>query len=611
MGPPDRPACVSDLPVDVLHAVLSQLGLVDVMRAARVCRVLRHAALSLPGIWESLEVAPSARCRSLFGPRHPETHFYQLLLQRGYRQNLKRVRIEVRRRTEFDHPAVRDEDLGAAFLRSLGALPEDGEPLALEEVSLDSTALSDADLATLAVHGRPLRSCDLGGCELISGIGFSRFVAACTRLETLSFAVGPLFRERLGIQALCTHCGPSLRQLTIEGLGRHGEPFCSLSVLAASAPNLERLSLTEAFFTESLLGGLEAALRSLPRLTALSFTTDFSLERVQYVRLAEACSRLSELRLGAPHKKNAADAGLAALLRSCRQLRSLAFAGVDEDTVRVMEREGLPPSLERLELGIHAGTLLDRELPAVLGACCPRLKALALEGSGYELAERRVLRPLAEACPALESLRLSDAASVLDGDLIALAVKCPLLEELALCEGARISDSAVLFAATHLRRLRAVDLTRCAGLTDASVSALLASARGLESLRVQGCPLLTLVSLEAVGDRGARLRTLDFSTRQFAPGALDEIRRLSERRPDLWSPSCGLPAELGDWDAPRPPRVARTAAAAQERAAEAASRERGRRRTPPPPGGGYWPQEEYPHTYDADPDGGGEGCSMQ
>jgi hypothetical protein len=213
---------------------------------------------------------------------------------------------------------------------------------------------------------------------------------------------------------------------------------------------------------------------------------------------ANRCPQLERLTLN--KCTQVTDAGIIAIATHCLRLRALDVTGC---------------------------TLLTHESTARGLAVCTGLEELSPTSSA-----RASLSLVWTACPQLRSSFRRAAAlarGLTDGDIALLAQFCPSLQALTLTDCDMLTNAAVLAVAAHCPRLEELCVTRCS-LTDASLHALAANCSRLDWLNVNACRALTDAGIMAVVHSCPRLATLqaDWCLR-LTERCRSELRRHSWR----------------------------------------------------------------------------------
>jgi len=145
-------------------------------------------------------------------------------------------------------------------------------------------------------------------------------------------------------------------------------------------------------------------------------------------------------------------------------------------------------ALPLLELDLWRSMEVDDASLRLIGAHCPRLCALSIEGCDVAVTDAGVVA-VAGGCRELRALSLAGCA-VGDAALAAVARSCRALAFLDVSGGADFSRAGLSACVRALTRLRTLRARRCSGVCDAFLRALVAA-----------CPLLATLDISSCGQR--------------------------------------------------------------------------------------------------------------
>eukprot|EP00035_Acanthoeca_spectabilis_P037635 m.46432 g.46432 ORF g.46432 m.46432 type:complete len:611 (-) comp8763_c0_seq1:51-1883(-) len=360
----------------------------------------------------------------------------------------------------------------------------------LQSVSICAFDVTDLGIARL-VEGCPdIRALDITGCEHVTDEGVEAFIRAaghravrlkftgcsvtrsamaslamqCPSLEEVSFSAG----LRSELASVARHC-PQLRHIALTDSADGLKP--NAAVVPEKTPFLESVRLETGCFSppreESVVSSVMDAwsnwIGSCVRLTV------FRVEAVSdqmLIVLADNCPDLATLEC---KSSLISDVGLTAIGQRCRLL-----------TVLHVQPFRAAPATDRGVMAIAEGcprltTLFLSECPEVtavsvtaLSQHCPALSKVVLEGSG-ELTDDCIVS-LAERCP-LHTLLMGMQPGLTPVFLHALADHCPGLAVVE-CPGATLSDESLLRLITDCPLIRRLNCRNTTGYSAATVTAL-------------------------------------------------------------------------------------------------------------------------------------------
>eukprot|EP00899_Mesostigma_viride_P011755 jgi/Mesvir1/20580/Mv14821-RA.1 len=327
-----------------------------------------------------------------------------------------------------------------------------------------------------------------------------------------------------------------------------------LRVLARSLHELETLDVSNCKIDDD---GIMSIAESCPKLRQLSASNCPHVTDESLTSLAQHCRQLVAVDIA---KTRVTDAGVTVLVRSvgaslcslvlprrvtdasvsliadhCPHLRTLVLQEGRRVTSASVKRIAAGcPRLERLDVpclafdevyegfGIPLGEALSKEDISALVVGCPGLRRLNLSRTGLSDAS---VRTIAEHCPRLEHLDVSDCEGVSDAGIRAVAVGCRDLRHLAVAGCLRIKDAAIRLVAQQCPRLQALVITRTV-VGDVGLLAVGASCHELSRLEMERCARVRGPGLTAVAEGCPRLEHLDIS---FASVSRNSLMAVSQR----------------------------------------------------------------------------------
>jgi F-box and leucine-rich repeat protein 2/20 len=328
--------------------------------------------------------------------------------------------------------------------------------------------MSDVGLSALGLRCAQLKYLDLQGDTGITDAGISQIAHGCPILECLSMTSCHLVRDA-GLAAIAQQC---CQLLTLKLWNIRNVTDTGISAIANGCNKLQHITILDCDRVVEM--GFIALAQGCPDLQTIKFDK-ISLPGAMAVgygfpKLKEIIIRDTEA---------TTDAFLSAIGHTCRLLQSAEFYMGEQAT----------------DDGIKALTQGCPLLQTVFMSQC-----ISLSGDNGNLTDV-CISALADNCPALSSLRLSNIRGVTDRGMSALALGCPLLQSVSI-DGCSVTDeglsSLTLFGGCcSLRSLRSICLSNLHGVTD----------RGIATL-AQNCPKLRAIDLNLRGVTDASISPL-------------------------------------------------------------------------------------------------------
>lgn len=156
-----------------------------------------------------------------------------------------------------------------------------------------------------------------------------------------------------------------------------------------------------------------------------------------------------------------------------------------------------------------------------LGAGCPLLERLDIEGGNREVRASLHLATVAALWPRLRAFAVSrSCCECTDEGVAALAAGCPELEELSVSYCDALTDRGVEAVAAHCKSFRSFCARSCSKLTDGGLVAVGAGCPRLTVLTVSECPNVTGACLPAIAAGCPLLTALSLSLPALADSAV-------------------------------------------------------------------------------------------
>jgi hypothetical protein len=199
----------------------------------------------------------------------------------------------------------------------------------------------------------------------------------------------------------------------------------------------------------------------------------------------------------------------------------------DISIIRVAEE---CPNLIRLDL-TECRQITDLSILKIAERC-PKLQSLSLMGC-FDVTDTSIIA-VAEGCPNLSDLDLSICKTISDASIIRLALKCPNLRNLNLSECDNVSDECILWLAAGCFKMESLNLNECnklydlgvAGknITDFSICCLSSTCQNLKSLNLSSCYGISDMSIGMVASNCHNLYSLDVSYTKVSDASLFFLR---------------------------------------------------------------------------------------
>jgi hypothetical protein len=249
---------------------------------------------------------------------------------------------------------------------------------------------------------------------------------------------------------------------------------------------------------------LDALVEANPGLVSFSAAGKGVTDRV-ICGLALSCPNLKEISL---RGASFFPLSIQLLFKSCSQLTSVKLQDVEiisayqQEDWRVTSASMRKLTLDNVDMTVdflqhllwycpHLTSLsLLNDLPDLvainIGAFCLGLQELTIY-SEERMAGEALLATLGEKCRGLRVLKIADSLKV-ENALLGIAEKCPLLEEVDVSECVDADDTFLTALGRNARLLRVLNVSDCVNI----------SAEGIEAVRA-GCPELVELYVEGSG----------------------------------------------------------------------------------------------------------------
>ena len=331
----------------------------------------------------------------------------------------------------------------------------------LRHIDLSSTQMSDkALLLILKSNGPQLTVLNVSNCIFLTPASIAKIATHCVLLETLDISRTSVDDNCVArIVRACTR----LTHINVHTIAA----ALSDATCALIGSNCKCLT----FFESSDLtatGLISIAVGCSSTLSSLRLSGCDVVDNTAMIAVAEHCCNLTDLDV--TDCDYIADTGLAAIATSCTKLQRLLVSrtnAVSEGTI-VKFAESSGAALRVMSL-YHCVALTDAAVIAI-AAHCPDLEALFLnrdaeknvksksktksKSSSVSISDAAIVH-LAQRCPALRILDLSNHNLLTNTGTTALAQGCPKLRQLVVVGCPLITDSAVeevLLCCKQLRR---------------------------------------------------------------------------------------------------------------------------------------------------------------
>lgn len=392
------------------------------------------------------------------------------------------------------------------------------EPLFRETVTLkfkDCLEINYSNLHTMADYCTKLTTLDLSGCSHVQGnalLYIIRWSEALQHLDVSGTLVGDETLAQICVLHLCTE---------LVSFGCSGCEHVYDDGIIALAENCTKLHTVD--ISNTLISDLavRAVAEYCPLLVDLNLDSCEELTDTSIHSIAQHCTQLQTLHIS--KGENFTDEPMLQLAQRCTDLRVLCIAGcINITDVSVVAIATSCRNLQSIDL---QHTELSDDTLNALADCCPQLTSLNISNC-HHFSQDAIIA-VVMSCTALQSLDLFFTNNVTTQVLDALSQYCKNLEYLNLCHGEMavcdisitnlvsknpklvalnlahchtISDEAVTAIATHCTGLQFLDLTCCRRITDASLQVLMQHCPKLSSLEVMQCPKISVQAIDHMID---------------------------------------------------------------------------------------------------------------
>ena len=345
----------------------------------------------------------------------------------------------------------------------------------LRHIDLTGVRIHDSGLGWLSQTAEYLTEVNLTRCADISEVGL-RLLAnhrGCRLLRVLRISGCSLMTDA-GLAGFLRLKGALLQELDISGCSELTNP--SMQAIAENCPELTNLNMAGVCLVNDV--GMAHLVGGCAKLAVLNMSAlqGSRIPRVtdEGLRLLGSVLSLRSLSIGLAR---ITDAGVHALVKRNRQLRTLLFSQCDQ---------------------LADGSLLS------IGACCPVLESL--DFCGTRNATDEGVMAIARGCPALTRLNLRGADKLTDASIVALSESCAALDTLVV-NGCELTDACLVALGKYNFHLHNLDLQSTRRISHVGLSAL-----GDIEFRggsvVRGCPKLSLLRLTDCEASERDIRTL-------------------------------------------------------------------------------------------------------
>ncbi|KAI4335217.1 hypothetical protein L6164_013884 [Bauhinia variegata] len=297
--------------------------------------------------------------------------------------------------------------------------------------------------------------------------------------------------------------------LQLDQCGRCMPDYVVLATLAETSKSLPRLtSLSISGACRLSDGGLYALVSSAPALRSINLSQCSLLTPASLNMLADSYgSLLKELYLDDCQSIDATV--IVPSLKKLQGLEVLSVAGIQTVSDKFIKSYITSCGQKMKELVLRDCVKLTDSSTKVIAEHCPGLCALNLTNL-CKLTDLSI-KYLTNGCQALQTLKLC-RNQFSDGALAAFVeTNGESLKELSLNNVKKVDDHTALSLARHAKNLHTLDLSWCRNLTDNAVGFIVDSCLSLRLLKLFGCTQITDVFLNGHSNPGIRIVGLKLS----------------------------------------------------------------------------------------------------
>jgi hypothetical protein len=293
---------------------------------------------------------------------------------------------------------------------------------------------------------------------------------------------------------LLNKCRNSLKELRFR--------WCQ-GITAESAASIGECSELEVLHpNDAVSSRLSEIVEELPKLRECDFSYTSSLTDEGVISLAMSCPDIEILNLSKCSRIT--DAAIASLVQ-CRALKRLHLSNNTQltDAAFAGLSEGCWPKMEILDLsGLRR---LSDAIFVSLARACPSLVKVVLRDTNVT---DEIVWTLCELCPSILTLDFSGCPNVTDRSLVAISKHLHSLTFLEFRNNEAITDDGIAKLVAKCHSIKTLWMSGCHSISDRSVLQIADHCPALLWLEVADNDRITAVSLEALGAKCLKLKTV-------------------------------------------------------------------------------------------------------